>query len=115
LIIKKQDATKVVSENPRGGKGIMNNLRYLGNEEITNNLQGFYLNSLEVGAEIGEHAHIKDEEFYYILEGRGIVKDNGVEKEVGAGDLIYTSSGETHSLENIGDTPIKFIAFIVDK
>ena len=52
---------------------------------------------------------------YYYANGQDRIIDDGVEKEVGVGDLLYTASGHSHSLENVGDTKLKFLAFIVEK
>jgi mannose-6-phosphate isomerase-like protein (cupin superfamily) len=115
MIIKEKDTKKVTSEKPRGGHGLIHGMEYLVGDAISNKVRILMVNDLEVGAMIGEHAHIEDEEFYYIISGEGKVIDDGVEKIVGPGDLVYTGSGHTHSLENIGDTPLRFLAIIVDK
>lgn len=115
MIIKEQDTRKVTSEKPRGGHGLIHGMEYLVGDQITNKVKIVMANDLEVGAMIGEHSHMDDEEFYYIISGSGKVIDDGIEKIVGAGDLVYTASGHSHSLENIGDTKLKFLAFIVEK
>ncbi|WP_372712954.1 cupin domain-containing protein [Ilyobacter sp.] len=114
MVIREKDALKIVGENPRGGKGTIYNYRYLDKDEINTPLKGFYVNELLPGSEICYHEHIDDEEFYYILSGKGIVNDNGKEREIGPGDLIYTPFKEGHGLKNTGDEPIKFAAFIVE-
>ena len=54
------------------------------------------------GSSIGVHTHKGDFETYYILKGEGVVNDNGVLTAVGPGDVVYTGSGESHSIENTG-------------
>jgi mannose-6-phosphate isomerase-like protein (cupin superfamily) len=115
MIIKADKAVKIISEKPRGGKGIIFNNRYLDSHELDNNLQGFYVNELEPGGEIGYHMHEGDEEIYYILEGSGIILDNGKESSIEKGDLIYTKSGESHGMINNGNDVLKFIGFIIKK
>ena len=66
-------------------------------------------NVLEPGASIGEHGHDGDEEIYVILTGRGTMKIDGVEQEVGPGDVCLTRSGHRHDLTNRGDTPMRFL------
>lgn len=114
MVIKKEYTTKIVTEKPREGKGIIEGFRYLDSHELSNSLKGFYVNELQVNSEVGFHRHIVDEEIYFILEGEGIVDDNGIEEKVEAGSLIYTKKGQGHALKNTGDTPLKFVAFIVD-
>ena len=115
MIVKKKDSFKIQTENPRGGKGIIDGFRYLDNEELSNSLKGFYVNELLVGSEVGYHEHIGDEEIYFILEGKGVASDNGIEKELGPGDLLYTKDGQGHSLKNTGEVSLKFAAFIIEK
>ena len=115
MIIKECDTKKVTSEIPRDGHGLIHGMQYLIGDEMTNKIKIIMANDLEVGAMIGEHSHTDDEEFYYIVSGQGKVIDDGMEKLVGAGDLIYTGSGHSHSLENTGDVKLKFLAFIVEK
>ena len=115
MVIKSSDTIKSISENPRGGTGIVISNRYLDSNELDNDLTGFYLNELEVGSEIGYHVHEGEEEIYYIIEGNGIITDNAEKIEIKAGDVIYTKSGEGHGMKNTGDKPIRFLAFIVKK
>ncbi len=115
MIIKEKDAKKSTTEKPREGKGVIHGMEYLVGDKITNKIKVIMTNNLEVGAMIGEHSHIDDEEFYYIISGKGKVIDDGLEKEVNAGDLVYTGSGHSHSLENIGNEMLKFLAFIIEK
>ena len=52
-------------------------------------------------------------EFYHILEGEGIVDDNGTEKKIQAGDTMMTVNGEGHSITNNGDKDLKMIACVI--
>ncbi|MFA6505326.1 MAG: cupin domain-containing protein [Treponemataceae bacterium] len=65
------------------------------------------------GASIGEHKHDNEIEYYIILEGKGIVVDNGVDVPVGPGDVVATGDGASHSIRNEGKVPLKFHAVIV--
>lgn len=114
MVVKKEYTTKIVTDTPRGGKGTIEGYRYLDSHELTNSLKGFYINELLPDSEVGFHNHIEDEEIYLVLDGEGIVNDNGVEEKVEAGDLIYTKKGEGHALKNTGTKPLKFVAFIVE-
>lgn len=114
-MVKKEESCKIITEKPRGGNGTIEGFRYLDSEDLSNNLKGFYVNELQVGAEVGYHKHIGDEEIYFILDGEGIANDNGEEKKIVAGDLFYTKDGHGHSLKNTGSVPLKFAAFIIEK
>ena len=67
---------------------------------------------LRPGARVPEHRHEGDFEAYYILSGTGRINDNGVSKDVKAGDVILTDCGESHALENTGDSDLEFMALI---
>jgi len=62
---------------------------------------------------VGYHVHHNECELYYILSGKGLYSDNGIMRGVYEGDVTYTPSGEGHSLENIGDDVLEFMALIV--
>ena len=42
-------------------------------------------------------------------------KINGKEYEVFPGDVLFCDDGESHALENTGDTDLKFVALILEK
>ena len=47
------------------------------------------------------HAHWQEEEWIYILEGRGLARIDGAEYEVAAGDFMaFPTPGVAHSLRN---------------
>lgn len=70
---------------------------------------------LHPGCEVGWHVHKGDGETYYILRGRGLYNDNGVEVEVGPGDVTFTDDGEGHALLNNSDADLEAIALILYK
>lgn len=69
--------------------------------------------TLPPGSSIGEHNHDSETEYYIILEGTGIVMDDGVEKAIKPGDVVVTGDGAGHSIRNTGDNPLKFHAIII--
>ncbi len=70
----------------------------------------FRKRALHRGASIGEHVNDKDE-IYYVLSGRGLLRLQGVEREVGPGDAILTRDGDSHALRQTGDEDL--VIFIV--
>lgn len=67
-----------------------------------------------VGAGLGVHKHVGNNETYHILSGKGLYTDNDKTYEVKAGDTTFCADGNTHGLENIGDEDLKFIALIIN-
>ena len=66
-------------------------------------------NVIEPGASIGEHDHRSHEEIYVILTGNGVMKVDGVDEPVQAGDVCLTRIGHSHSLTNSLEGPMHFL------
>lgn len=69
--------------------------------------------TLKPGSRTPLHKHEGDFEVYYIVSGQAMVNDNGELKPAKAGDIIFTDHGESHSLENTGESDLEFIALIL--
>jgi len=110
---KKEDAI-VEFKCLRGGNGDTEMHKILnGAEEMYGKGRMFNFMRLDVNHSIGEHAHQGDNEIFYFLSGVGEYNDNGTIVTVHPGDVAVCNDGETHSLKNIGDTPLEFIALIL--
>lgn len=68
---------------------------------------------LRPGVTIGEHTHIGDSEIVYILEGSAECIDDGVRKELSAGDCMMTADGHSHSIMNTSDKDLVFAAIVI--
>jgi mannose-6-phosphate isomerase-like protein (cupin superfamily) len=68
---------------------------------------------IEPGPSVGYHKHEGYFELYYVLEGEGLVHDNGFETTIRKGDVVRTGNGEFHSIKNAGDTNLELIAIIL--
>jgi mannose-6-phosphate isomerase-like protein (cupin superfamily) len=64
---------------------------------------------LAPGVTIGLHTHVDDEEYYYILEGRGVMTLDGERFEVQTGDITAVYPGGEHGLENTSDADLRMI------
>ena len=69
---------------------------------------------LEPGADVGDHSHHGDEDFYYCISGTGVVVDNGVEHPFTPGTIQITRHGETQALRNTGKTELVFLGALID-
>ena len=63
--------------------------------------------TLPAGGETERHYHKVSEEFYYLLEGVGVMEINGEEREVGPGDSILIPAGAWHQIKAI--EPMQFL------
>ncbi len=113
-MIKRIDEMKTeIREQMRGGKGNVEIIHILNKEEMKGKVRLFAKIVLNPGCSIGTHQHTDEEEAYYILEGVGLVNDDGKEMQVQAGDVILTGDGASHSIENNGDKPLVFMAVVM--
>lgn len=69
--------------------------------------------TIPAGGSIGEHIHENETEYFILLEGEAEVDDNGTIEQASPGEVIKTGDGASHSIKNIGTTPLKLIAVII--
>jgi mannose-6-phosphate isomerase-like protein (cupin superfamily) len=62
--------------------------------------------SVPAGAETVEHHHVRSEELYYFIAGRGRMRLGSEEAEVAAGDCVVIPPGTAHKLWNTGGEPL---------
>ena len=63
--------------------------------------------TLPAGCETQRHHHRLSEEFYYLLDGRGLMEIDGEEREVGPGDAILIPAGAWHQIRAL--EPLQFL------
>jgi mannose-6-phosphate isomerase-like protein (cupin superfamily) len=63
--------------------------------------------TLQAGAATDRHYHRLSEEFYYLLEGCGLMEIDGEEREVGSGDAVLIPAGAWHQIRAI--EPLQFL------
>jgi mannose-6-phosphate isomerase-like protein (cupin superfamily) len=101
-------------EKVRDGEGTITFVHHAaGKGEAQKNINLLAELTLPPGGSIGYHPHIEETEFFIILEGSGVVNDNGKEVPVKAGDTVITGNGASHSIANTGAAPLKLTAVIV--
>ena len=54
--------------------------------------------TIPAGGSTQRHWHKDSEEFYFLLEGRGLMEIDGTEREVGPGDAILIPAGTWHQI-----------------
>lgn len=114
MIIRKSQI-RIDESNLKGGKGLVKREFIVEGDDLRNKAKLFSKITIPVGSSIGMHDHVDDFEVYYILKGRGKVLDNNEFVEVNEGDAIYTSDGNKHYIENIGDEDLVFIALVINE
>jgi len=110
---KAGDMITEIREQMRGGKGKVEITHIFKKDEIRGKSRLCARITLQPGCSIGMHEHVDEEEIFYILEGTGVVNDNGTEYTVCPGDAILTGGGDSHSIENTGNEPLVLLAVIL--
>lgn len=64
---------------------------------------------LPEGASVGKHMHTGVEEFYYVMNGKGVVKINDESAPIAKGDAIPIQFNDVHSFENTGGSDLEFM------
>jgi len=113
MIKRAKDLPSEVVSKRFGGKGEIDVTRLLDMEQFQGKGRLFAHNKIRPASSIGLHQHNGDFEVFYILNGEGIVDDNGSKAPVKAGDVILTGNGESHSLENTGSSNLEYIALVL--
>ncbi len=109
---KETEMTITERKQMRGGTGTAEILHIVDSHTL-NHARLFAKITLPEGASIGKHIHDKETEYYYILQGNGIVEEADGEKKVAAGDVVITGNGASHSIKNTKTTPLVFLAVII--
>jgi len=65
--------------------------------------------TLRKGQSTRAHFHPKAEEIYYLLQGKGRMRIDGKEKEVGPGDAIAIPPGVPHKIFQEGSADLVFL------
>lgn len=112
MVIEHSGLVTEIKPHMREGKGECA-VTALGGSQLQKHLRLLSEVVVPPGASIGPHPHVAETEYYIILEGNALVDDNGTPVNVKPGDIVITNGGATHSIETLGDVPLRMIAVIV--
>jgi len=113
MVIKGADMKTEVRENMRGGPGQVDILHILGADNLPAKSRLFSYVTLEKDCGVGPHPHSGETEIFYVLEGEGVIDDNGVKKPFAKGDCNVCGGGAYHAVTNEKDEPLRMIAVII--
>jgi quercetin dioxygenase-like cupin family protein len=105
--------SEVVEAALTGGEGQYLRERFAEGEDLGKAVRTFAKITVKPGTRMGYHQHVGDFEIYYILEGEGEYNDNGNPVPARPGDVFLCRDGEWHSIKNVGDADLAFVALIV--
>ena len=98
----------------RNGERLGTSTKLLEEEQMHGEAKVFARIALRPGACAPLHQHVGSFEAFYILAGKGEVNDNGTMSHVAVGDVVFTDDGESHSIKNIGETDLEYIALVIN-
>ena len=111
---KRKDMPRQPLENCHGGKGALDWTVVLDEDDLKQRGVDFVHDDiLQPGVSIGNHLHEADEEYYYILSGKGMMTLDQQRIEVTAGDITAVYPGGVHGLENTGNEDLHILVFSV--
>ena len=113
MIKLKSDRVSTVISNLRGGKGDLGREDLFVDDCVYGKTKVLAVLTIPDGASIGEHTHGPDAELYYILSGTLRVTDDGVTKDLGVGDAVFTGGGKAHSVENVSGKDVELLSVIM--
>ena len=102
-----------VKKNLRGGNGALDFVHIFEKDELCGKANMFAEVTLRPGESIGEHPHGTEGEMYIVKSGVATVTDRGNTYELNVGDAMWTTGGETHSIENKSEKPLVIYAIIL--
>ena len=110
---ERDDEALVHVPNVHSGKGAID-IKFFFRQQRHSAPALLLIYSIPPGASEGVHTHRSGDtkegsfdEFYYILEGRGVMEIDGKPVPVSAGDHVFTPNGVAHGIENNSDAPLK--------
>ena len=110
-IYKKEPASL---EAAHGGEGTLI-FREILTDEFKTALNFLHYTILPPKTSIGFHLHSDTEEVYIVLEGKGTIMVNDMEKAVGKGDVILANPGDSHGLINDSESNLEILVFECSK
>ncbi len=114
MIRNEKDCKIEYREHMRGGDGVVMITNFInGPEELNGKGRLFAKITLNPGCSIGYHVHDTDAELFYILQGTAEYNDNGVIRQVKAGDVTICPTGEGHGIANKTEEVVELTAVIV--
>lgn len=110
LLKKRTDMQRQPLEKCHGGIGALDWVVVLDHNDLKGRgLNFIHDDILPPGVSIGPHTHTKDEEFYYIVSGKGIMTLDQERFEVTTGDITAVYPGGMHGLENTSNEDLRII------
>jgi mannose-6-phosphate isomerase-like protein (cupin superfamily) len=64
---------------------------------------------IPAGGRVREHYHRTTEEIYHVAAGRGRMRVDGVERDIGPGDTVLIRPGQRHAVAALGSGTLRLL------
>ncbi len=113
MIRRSNEYTVEKVEGLKGGKGYVTVVNFFEEEDFLGKGRLYGKSIIKPGNSIGYHTHVGDQEAYFILKGKALYNENGVETILEPGDLAICRDGESHSIEAAGEEDLEYVMLIL--
>jgi len=114
IVRRREEREAVFMERKFDGPGAIKGLKAINSDpELMGKGRIFSEFLLEKDCGFGYHVHDADFEVYIMLEGEAEYCDNGEMTVLCPGDVAIVYPGEGHSITNVKDEPVRFIAIVL--
>lgn len=113
MIRKSNEYSVEVIEGLKGGKGHVTVVNFFEMDDFLGKGRLYGKSIIKPGHSIGYHTHEGDQEAYFILKGKALYNENGVETILEPGDLAICRDGESHSIEAGGEEDLEYVMLIL--
>lgn len=113
MIRRSNEYTVERVEGLKGGKGYVTVVNFFEQEDFLGKGRLYGKSIIKPGNSIGYHTHVGDQEAYFILKGKALYNENGVETILEPGDLAICRDGESHSIEAAGEEDLEYVMLIL--
>lgn len=113
MICREENQGRRIKSDIWGGTGDVHFQDLFTESDLGGRLSMISRVTLMPGDAIGLHSHTENGEVYYVLEGSGIVTDDGEDYRLNPGDAQFCADGHTHGLRNDTNAPLVFLAVII--
>ena len=115
MIMKSEEKSFELRQNMKGGEGSVGVWSFKPIPGLPKHYRVLCEMHINPGCSCGRHTHSGESEIYYVLEGEGVLDDNGVERTVRAGDIGICYDSEFHAISNRSNKLLKVLGIVITK
>ena len=115
MIRKGNECKTEIREHMRDGDGQVLVTNLFEKEELLGRSRMLGTLTLEPGCGIGVHAHENEQEYFYVVKGNPVYRDDDQEIQLHEGDTTICEDGHSHGIANRSNETVIVLACILLK